>query len=126
MVVGVYGMGFVGATAHTLCVLRLIFCSTDVINHYFCDLFPLLELSCSSTFINEVVILCFSAFNIAVLTLTILGSYVFIIVKILHIPSTKGRSKAFSTCSSHFSAVSVFFGALAFMYLLPSSVHSRD
>jgi olfactory receptor len=126
MVVGVYGMGFVGATAHTVCMLRLIFCNNDVVNHYFCDLFPLLELSCSSTCINEVVILCFSAFNIVVPTLIILGSYIFIIVNILQIPSTEGRSKAFSTCSSHFSAVSVFFGTLAFMYLQPSSVHSRD
>ncbi|KFO35999.1 olfactory receptor 150 [Fukomys damarensis] len=126
LVAGVYSMGLVGATAHTVCMLRVDFCKADVINHYFCDLFPLLELSCSSTFVNELVVLCFSAFNIFLPTLTILTSYVFIIASILRIRSTEGRSKAFSTCSSHISAVAVFFGSLAFMYLQPSSVNSVD
>ncbi|XP_042538717.1 olfactory receptor 150-like [Dipodomys spectabilis] len=126
MVAGVYSVGLIGATAHTVCMLRLNFCQADVINHYFCDLFPLLELSCSSAFVNEVVVLCFSAFNIIVPSLTILGSYIFIIAGILRIRSTQGRSKAFSTCSSHISAVLVFFGSAAFMYLQPSSVNSMD
>ncbi|XP_032765714.1 olfactory receptor 150-like [Rattus rattus] len=126
MIFGVYSMGFIGATAHTMCMLRVHFCKVDVINHYFCDLFPLLELSCSPTFINEVVVLCFSAFNILFPTLSILSSYIFIIASILRIKSTEGRSKAFSTCSSHISAVAVFFGSAAFMYLQPSSVSSMD
>ncbi|XP_015345505.1 olfactory receptor 150-like isoform X1 [Marmota marmota marmota] len=126
MVVGVYSMGLIGASAHTVCMLRVLFCKDNIINHYFCDLFPLLELSCSSTFINEVIGLCLSAFNIFVPTLTILSSYVFIIASILRIHSTEGRAKAFSTCSSHVSAVALFFGSLAFMYLQPSSVNSMD
>ncbi|XP_054988166.1 olfactory receptor 150-like [Sorex araneus] len=126
LVVGVYSMGVIGASAHTGFMLRLHFCKVDRINHYFCDLYPLLELSCSSTYINEVVSFCFSAFNIFAPTLTILGSYIFIIASILRIRSTEGRSKAFSTCSSHISAVSVFFGSAAFMYLQPSSVSSMD
>ncbi|XP_004636564.1 olfactory receptor 150-like [Octodon degus] len=124
MIAGVYGMGLVGATVHTVCMLRVDFCKADVIKHYFCDLFPLLELSCSSTFINEVVLLCLSAFNIFLPTLTILTSYVFIIASILQIRSAVGRSKTFSTCSSHISAVSFFFGSLAFMYLQPASISS--
>ncbi|XP_038178638.1 olfactory receptor 150 [Arvicola amphibius] len=126
MVSGVYGMGFIGAAVHTLCMLRVVFCNTNIINHYFCDLFPLIEIACTSTFINEVVLLCLSAFNIFIPTLTILGSYIFIIASILRIKSTEGRFKAFSTCSSHFSAVAVFFGSLAFMYLQPFSVSSKD
>ncbi|XP_004459611.2 olfactory receptor 8G50-like [Dasypus novemcinctus] len=126
MVFGVYVMGLIGATAHTTCMLRVYFCKADIINHYFCDPFPLMALSCSSTFINEVVIWCFSAFNIFVPILVILGSYVFIIASILRIRSTEGRSKAFKTCSSHISAVAVFFGSSAFMYLQPSSVSSKD
>ncbi|XP_004443674.1 PREDICTED: olfactory receptor 8G1-like [Ceratotherium simum simum] len=126
MVFGVYIMGLTDATAHTGCMLRVLFCKADIINHYFCDLFPLLELSCSSTYINEVVVLCFSAFNILTPTLAILGSYVFIIASILRIRSTEGRSKAFSTCSSHISAVALFFGSATFMYLQPSSVSSMD
>ncbi|XP_028611630.1 olfactory receptor 150 [Grammomys surdaster] len=126
MVGGVYGMGFIGAAVHTLCMLRVVFCKANIINHYFCDLFPLMELACSSTYVNEVVLLCLSAFNIFIPTLTILGSYIFIIASILRIKSADGRLKAFSTCSSHFSAVSVFFGSLAFMYLQPFSVSSKD
>ncbi|XP_012923288.1 olfactory receptor 150-like [Heterocephalus glaber] len=126
MVTGVYSMGLVGATAHTVCMLTVDFCKTDLVNHYFCDLFPLLELSCSNIFINEVVVLCFSVFNIFLPTLTILSSYVFIIASILHIRSTEGRYKAFNTCSSHISAVAIFFGSLSFMYLQPSSVSSMD
>ncbi|XP_052045534.1 olfactory receptor 150-like [Apodemus sylvaticus] len=126
MVGGVYGMGFIGAAIHTLCMLRVVFCKSNIINHYFCDLFPLMELACSSTYVNEIVLLCLSAFNIFIPTLTILGSYIFIIASILRIKSTEGRFKAFSTCSSHFSAVSVFFGSLAFMYLQPFSVTSNE
>ncbi|XP_025784647.1 olfactory receptor 8G1-like [Puma concolor] len=126
LVVGVYIMGLTGASAHTGCMLRVLFCKADRINHYFCDLFPLLELSCSSTYINEVVVLCFSAFNILAPSLMILSSYIFIIASILRIRSTEGRCKAFSTCSSHISAVAVFFGSAAFMYLQPSSVSSLD
>uniref|UniRef100_A0A452REE4 Olfactory receptor n=1 Tax=Ursus americanus TaxID=9643 RepID=A0A452REE4_URSAM len=126
LVVGVYIMGLTGAMAHTGCMLRVLFCKADIINHYFCDLFPLLELSCSSTYINEVVVLCFSAFNILAPSLTILASYIFILSSILRIHSTEGRSKAFSTCSSHISAVALFFGSAAFMYLQPSSVSSMD
>ncbi|XP_049713288.1 olfactory receptor 150-like [Elephas maximus indicus] len=126
LVVEVYMMGLIGATAHTVCMLRVVFCRDKIINHYFCDLFPLLELSCSSTYINEVVILCFSTFNILASILTILASYVSIIASILRIRSTEGRSKAFSTCSSHISAVTIFYGSAAFMYLQPSSVSSMD
>ncbi|XP_010599952.1 olfactory receptor 8G1-like [Loxodonta africana] len=126
LIVEVYVMGLTGATAHTGCMLRVVFCKAKIINHYFCDVLPLLELSCSSTYINEVVVLCSSVFNIVAPTLTILGSYVSIIASILRIHSTEGRSKAFSTCSSHFLAVTLFYGSLAFMYLQPSNASSMD
>lgn len=126
LVWGVYMIGLVCAFAHTGCLLRIHFCKFDVINHYFCDLLPLLKLSCSSTYVNELLILIFSAINILVPTLTILSSYISIIARILHIRSTEGKSKAFSTCSSHILAVAVFFGSAAFMYLQPSSVSSMD
>ena len=123
---GVYILGILGSTIHTGFMLRLFLCKTNVINHYFCDLFPLLGLSCSSTYINELLVLVLSAFNILTPALTILASYIFIIANILRISSTEGRSKAFSTCSSHILAVAVFFGSAAFMYLQPSSVSSMD
>nr|XP_003418353.3 olfactory receptor 8G1-like [Loxodonta africana] len=126
LIFGVYIIGLVCASAHTGCIFRVHFCKFDVINHYFCDLLSLLNLSCSSTYVNELLILIFSTFNILAPSLTILGSYVFIVASILCIQSTEGRSKAFSTCSSHILAVVIFYGSAAFMYLQPSSVSSMD
>ncbi|XP_057605852.1 putative olfactory receptor 8G3 [Hippopotamus amphibius kiboko] len=124
LTVGVYTMAITGSTIHIGFMLRILFCKTNVVNHYFCDLFPLLELSCSSTYINELLVLVLSAFNILTPALAILASYIFILSSILQIHSSEGRSKAFSTCSSHISAVAVFFGSAAFMHLQPSSVSS--
>ncbi|XP_023396972.1 olfactory receptor 8G1-like [Loxodonta africana] len=126
LILGVYIIGLVCASAHTGCMLRVHFCKFGVIRHYFCDLLPLLKLSCSSTYVNELLILGFGAFNIFAPTLTIIGSYVFIIASILHMHSTESKSKAFSTCSSHILAVTIFYGSLAFMYLQPSNVSSMD
>ncbi|XP_009005275.3 olfactory receptor 8B3 [Callithrix jacchus] len=116
-----YIMGLAGATAHTGCMLRLTFCSANIINHYLCDILPLLQLSCTSTYVNEMVVLIVVGINITVPSFTILISYVFIVTSILHIKSSQGRSKAFSTCSSHVIALSLFFGSAAFMYLKYSS-----
>ncbi|XP_074043765.1 olfactory receptor 8G1-like isoform X1 [Macrotis lagotis] len=126
LVGGVYLLGLVGATAHTSCIFRVIFCKNNLIQHYFCELLSLLKLSCSSTYVNEVVILCFSAFNILLPSITIVSSYICIITSILRIRSPGGRSKAFSTCSSHIAAVALFYGSAAFIYLQPSSENSMD
>ncbi|XP_030188463.1 olfactory receptor 8G5-like isoform X2 [Lynx canadensis] len=123
---GVYIIALVCAFVHTGCLFRVHFCKFAVINHYFCDLLSLLKLSCSSTHVNELLILVFSAINILAPSLMILSSYIFIMASILRIRSTEGRCKAFSTCSSHISAVAVFFGSAAFLYLQPSSVSSLD
>ncbi|XP_004870979.1 olfactory receptor 147-like [Heterocephalus glaber] len=119
--VSVYVMGFLGAMAHTGCMLRLTFCDSNVINHYMCDIPPLLQLSCTSTSINELVIFIVVGVNVTVPSLTIFISYTLILSNISSNQSTGGRSKAFSTCSSHIIAVSLFFGASAFMYLKPST-----
>ncbi|XP_052045518.1 olfactory receptor 1537-like [Apodemus sylvaticus] len=126
LIFGVYIFGVFCALVHTGFMIKIQFCKLDVINHYFCDLLPLLKLACSNTYINEMLILFFGTLNICVPMLTIITSYIFIIASILRIRSTEGRSKAFSTCSSHILAVSIFFGSLAFMYLQPSSVSSMD
>ncbi|XP_057605132.1 olfactory receptor 8B3-like [Hippopotamus amphibius kiboko] len=121
-----YMMAFINAMAFTGCMLRLNFCDANTINHYLCDIHPLLQLSCTSTYINELVVFIMSGINVIVPSLTIFVSYGFIISSILHISSTQGRSKAFSTCSSHIIAVSLFFGSGAFVYLKPSSTVSMD
>ncbi|XP_037696918.1 olfactory receptor 145-like [Choloepus didactylus] len=122
----VYVVAFIGAWAHTGCMLRLTFCNANTINHYMCEILALLELSCTSTHINELVVFIIVGFAIGVPILTIIVSYSFIISSILHIRSTEGRSKAFSTCSSHIVVVFIFFGSGSFMYLHPSSVLSMD
>ncbi|XP_049713368.1 putative olfactory receptor 8G3 [Elephas maximus indicus] len=122
----VYILGIIESTIHTGFMLKLFFCNTNVVNHYFCDLFPLVKLSCSSIYINELLVPGLSAFNILTPALAILVSYISIISSILHIRSTEGKSKAFSACSSHISAVTIFYGSAAFMYLQPSNVSSMD
>ncbi|XP_052045607.1 olfactory receptor 145-like [Apodemus sylvaticus] len=126
MTVGVYVMGFVEAMAHTASMVHLTFCDGNIINHYLCEINPLLKLSCTSTSINELVVYIVVGFNVTVPTLTIFISYTLILSNILGIPSAEGRSKAFSTCGSHVIAVSLFFGAAAFTYLKPSSASEDD
>uniref|UniRef100_A0A8C4PG69 Olfactory receptor n=1 Tax=Equus asinus asinus TaxID=83772 RepID=A0A8C4PG69_EQUAS len=126
LMLGSYFMAFSGAIAHTGFMLRLTFCDANTINHYLCDIFPLLQLSCTSTYVNELEVFIVVGINIIVPSVTIFVSYGFILSSILHISSTEGRSKAFGTCSSHIIAVSLFFGSAAFMYLKPSSAVSMD
>uniref|UniRef100_A0A452EGF2 G-protein coupled receptors family 1 profile domain-containing protein n=1 Tax=Capra hircus TaxID=9925 RepID=A0A452EGF2_CAPHI len=126
LTVGVYILAIIGSTVHTGFMLRLFFCKNNVVNHYFCDLFPLFELSCSNIYINELLVIFLSAFNLLTPALTILASYIFILSNIFQIRSNKGRSKAFSTCSSHLLGVAIFYGSASFMYLQPSSVSSMD
>ncbi|KAM9764370.1 olfactory receptor 8B3-like [Dama dama] len=123
---GSYLMAFSGAMAHTGCMLRLTFCDANTINHYFCDIHPLLQLSCTSTYVTELVVFIMAGINIIVPSLTIFVSYGLILSSILHIKSMEGRSRAFSTCSSHIIAVSLFFGSGAFVYLKSSSTGSMD
>ncbi|XP_020840352.1 olfactory receptor 8A1-like [Phascolarctos cinereus] len=121
LVAGVYITGGIGAIVHTSCLARLSFCGDNVIHHYFCDVLPLLKLSCSSTYINELLVMIVGGFNLLATTLPILISYIFILLSILRIQSTKGRYKAFSTCGSHLAAVSVFYGSIIIMYYIPGS-----
>ncbi|XP_059122778.1 olfactory receptor 8B8-like [Peromyscus eremicus] len=126
LMIGSYLMGFFDAMIHTGCILRLTFCDGNTINHYFCDLLPLMKLSCTSTYINEIEIFIVGRKDITLPSIVIFISYGFILSSILQIRSTAGRSKAFSTCSSHIIAVSLFFGSCAFMYLKPSSIGSLN
>ncbi|XP_032766166.1 olfactory receptor 1537-like [Rattus rattus] len=126
LISGVYIFAVFCASVYMGFFTRIQFCKLDVINHYFCDILPLLKLACSSTYIDEMLILFFGTLNIFVPMLTIIISYNFIIASIVRIRSTEGKYKAFSTCSSHISAVAIFYGSAAFMYLQPSSMSSME
>ncbi|XP_061446479.1 olfactory receptor 6B1-like isoform X2 [Rhineura floridana] len=118
--------GAVATAFTTFFASQLKFCGPNEIDHFFCDYTPLLMLSCSDTQLTEVLMSVLgSACTIPPLTLT-LASYVCIISTILKIPSTTGRRKAFSTCSSHLIVVTVFYGTLITVYILPKNNTLRD
>ncbi|XP_054988168.1 olfactory receptor 151-like [Sorex araneus] len=121
LVIGVYTMGTWVALTHTIAMTKVSFCGDNVIHHYFCDIFPLLKLSCSSTHVNELLVFYVGGFNVLISTSTIIISYAFIIANILRISSAEGRFKAFGTCGSHLTAVGVFYGSIIFMYFKPPS-----
>ncbi|XP_037695429.1 olfactory receptor-like protein OLF2 [Choloepus didactylus] len=126
LVAGAYIVGLVDSAIHTCCTFRLSFCNSNVINHFFCDIPPLLALSCSDTSINEIVMFTFIGFVVGCSIVTVLFSYCYIITTILKMNSAEGRHKAFSTCASHLTAVALFHGTLLFMYFRPSSSYSMD
>ncbi|XP_055287960.1 olfactory receptor 1020-like [Moschus berezovskii] len=126
LVLATYLAGFINATIHMGLTFQLSFCHSNVINHFFCDILPLLKLACSDTHVNEFVIFAFVSFNELSCLLTILISYLYILTAILRIHSAEGRHKAFSTCASHLMVVTIFFGTILFMYLRPSSSYSMD
>ncbi|XP_031200190.1 olfactory receptor 8D1-like [Mastomys coucha] len=119
-------LGLSSSVVHTSAMMNLSFCKSHIISHYFCDVLPLLNLSCSNTHLNELLVFIIGGFNTLVPTLAVAISYVFIFCSILHIKSSKGRSKAFGTCSSHLMAVGIFFGSITFMYFKPSSSNSLE
>ena len=120
LVTGVYIVGAVGASIHTSFISSCSFCGTNVIHHYFCDILPLLNISCSRDY-KELSVMILVGFNVFACAVAIFISHAFILPSILRIHSAEGRSKAFSTCSSHLAAVGVFYGSIIFMYFKPST-----
>ncbi|XP_004412034.1 PREDICTED: olfactory receptor-like protein OLF2 [Odobenus rosmarus divergens] len=126
LMAGVYMVGIVDASVNMILTFQLCFCGSNVINHFFCDVLPLLLSSCSDTQVNELVIFIIFGF-IELIALSVLCvSYCYIILAVIKINSAEGRFKAFSTCTSHLTAVAIFQGTLLFMYFWPSSSYSLD
>ncbi|XP_005408021.1 PREDICTED: olfactory receptor 8J3-like [Chinchilla lanigera] len=121
-----YFYGLFTAILVSSCVFSVSYCSSNVINHFYCDNVPLLALSCSDTYFPETVVFISAATNLFFSMTIVLLSYVNIVLSILRIRSSEGRKKAFSTCGSHMLAVTVFYGTLLFMYLQPRTNHSLD
>ncbi|XP_004594111.2 olfactory receptor 1E2-like [Ochotona princeps] len=112
------------ALLHTLLMARLFFCADNVIHHFFCDMSALLKLSCSDTSVNELVIFVMGGIILVLPFLLITLSYTRIVSSILKVPSARGIRKAFSTCGSHLSVVSLFYGTVIGLYLIPSADNS--
>ncbi|XP_047373652.1 olfactory receptor 5B3-like [Sciurus carolinensis] len=126
LIIGCYVCGFLSASILTWDTFNLIFCKSNLVHHFFCDVLAVMVLSCSDTHISELVLIYIVSFCIFFALLIILISYIFIFITILKMRSAAGHRKAISTYASHFSAVSVFYETLIFMYVQPSSSHSMD
>ncbi|XP_008849917.1 olfactory receptor 491-like [Nannospalax galili] len=118
--------GCVNASTFAGSLLKMSFCGPNQVDHFFCDFSPLLKLSCS-----DVSIIAFipsiSSGSIVVITVFVIGiSYVYILITILKMHSTEGRHKAISTCTSHLTAVTLYYGTITFTYVTPKSSHSTS
>ncbi|XP_053321046.1 olfactory receptor 1020-like [Spea bombifrons] len=114
-------LGFLQSLVQTSCVFSLCFCGGNLIDHFYCDIGPLLKLSCSETVSCEMVTMFFTLSCGVGSLMTVLVSYALIISSVLQMNSAEGRQKAFNTCSSHLTCVSIFYGTVFFIYLRPSS-----
>ncbi|KAM9219791.1 LOW QUALITY PROTEIN: olfactory receptor 5P76-like [Dugong dugon] len=121
-----YVGGFLNASSFMISFFSLSFFGPNQVNHFFCDFAPLVKLSCSDVSIPAVVP-SFNAGSIIVVTVFVIAvSYIYILITILKMRSTEGRHKAFSTCTSHLTAVTLFYGTITFIYVLPKSSYSTD
>ncbi|XP_008539197.2 olfactory receptor 5M5-like [Equus przewalskii] len=121
-----YIYGFANGLAQTILMLRLSFCGPNEINHFYCADPPLLVLACSDTYVKETAMFVVAGLNLTCSLTIILISYIFIFMAILRIHSAEGRHKAFSTCGSHPTAVTIFDGTLFYMHLRPPSKASVE
>nr|XP_010600788.2 olfactory receptor 10AG1-like [Loxodonta africana] len=125
LVTGSWTTGIQVMIVQTYQIFSLPFCGSNQINHFFCDIFPILKLACGDTFVNEMLVYTVAMLFVMVPFLLILGSYSKIISNILKLPSATSRAKAFSTCSSHLMVVVLFFGSAIITYLRPNTRHSE-
>ncbi|XP_073511059.1 olfactory receptor 11L1-like [Phyllobates terribilis] len=112
--------GFSFNLIYTITTSQLTFCGPNVIDHLFCDLVPLLELACSDIFIVHLEIYVVGIPNLLIPITIIVLSYTYIVLTVVRIPSSTGRQKAFSTCSSHLTVVSIFYGTIFSVYVVPT------
>ncbi|KAM3855810.1 olfactory receptor 9G4-like [Vipera latastei] len=126
LVVGSYIVGFANSVAHTGNTFRLRFCGSNIINHYFCDVPPLLKMACDDTRVYELILTALIGFTLLVVIAVIMKSYVGIVAAIIRIRSAAGRRKAFSTCSAHLVSVSLFYGSMLIIYSTPNAYHTPN
>ncbi|KFU94774.1 Olfactory receptor 1020, partial [Chaetura pelagica] len=123
LVAGSFLAGLGNATIHVRLALRLSFCGPRTVPHFYCDGPPLFSISCTDTTLNETTMFVVVGFNLLVTSLTILISYTCILATVLRMRSAAG--KAFSTCTSHLTAVTLLYGSFVSMYSRPNSRHSQ-
>ncbi|XP_015674572.2 olfactory receptor 5V1-like [Protobothrops mucrosquamatus] len=126
MASGTWVTGILNSLLHTVMTFTLPYCQLNKVNQYYCDIPPVLAISCASTYAAEMVVLIFGGiFGVGTFLVTLI-SYVHIISSILRIHSAEGKRKAFSTCASHLIVVCLFYGTMIFTYARPSSSRHPD
>ncbi|KAL6031681.1 hypothetical protein STEG23_012897 [Scotinomys teguina] len=121
LLIGTWAAGFLNSFLHTMSTFSLSFCKFNRVNQYYCDIPPVAALSCSSTYVAEMLVLVVGGiFGVGAFLITLI-SYIYIVSTILKIQSVEGKRKAFSTCASHLLVVFLFYGTAIFTYIRPSS-----
>ncbi|XP_023070138.1 olfactory receptor 10T2-like [Piliocolobus tephrosceles] len=118
--------GFLISMIVNILVFTVPFCDSNRINHFFCDISPVIKLGCTDTNLKEMIIFFLSILVLLVPLVLIFISYIFIVSTILKISSVEGQCKAFATCASHLTVVIVHYGCASFIYLRPTSLYSSD
>ncbi|XP_017172475.1 olfactory receptor 196 isoform X1 [Mus musculus] len=118
--------GFIHVLIHESFLFRLTFCNSNIIHHFYCDVMPLLKISCNDPSLNYLMLFIFSGSIQVFSILTILISYTLVLFSILKQKSIKSIKKAFSTCGAHLLSVSLYYGSLLFMYVRPASPQVDD
>ncbi|XP_039080902.1 olfactory receptor 5D13-like [Hyaena hyaena] len=119
-----YSWSIACSLTYTYFLLTLSFCGTNFINNFVCEHAAIVSVSCSDPYISQRIILVSATFNEISSLMIILTSYVFIFITVMKMPSTGGRHKAFSTCASHLTAITIFHGTILFLYCVPNSKSS--
>ncbi|EDL79413.1 rCG26913 [Rattus norvegicus] len=125
LVVGSYVWGLTCSLTMTCSIIQLSFVGFNIIDHFFCEFSSLLVLSLSDTRVNQILLFSLSTMNAVSTLLIILLSYVFILLTILKVQSSTGCRKAFSTCASHLTTITIFYGTIQFLYSVPNSKTSQ-
>uniref|UniRef100_A0A8C9A4D4 Olfactory receptor n=1 Tax=Prolemur simus TaxID=1328070 RepID=A0A8C9A4D4_PROSS len=126
LVVVSWTCAFINALTHTIALTTLNFCGPKEVNHFYCDLPQLFQLSCSSTQLNELLLFALSFLMAGAPVVLIVTSYIHVAAAVLRIRSAEGRKKAFSTCGSHLTVVGIFYGTGVFSYMRLGSVEASD
>ncbi|XP_006165819.1 olfactory receptor 5D13-like [Tupaia chinensis] len=124
LVAGPYTWGIVSSLTLTYFLLALSFCGSNVINNFVCEHSVIVSVSCSDPFISQVLCFVIAIFNEVSSLVIILTTYIIIFVMVIKVPSSGGRQKAFSTCASHLTAITIFHGTVLFLYCVPHSQNS--
>ncbi|XP_044784889.1 olfactory receptor 5D18-like [Bubalus bubalis] len=125
LVAGTYTCCGLCSLTITRSLLELSFCGSNIIHHFGCEFSAIVSASCSDSYFSQMTCFIISTFNEVCSLLIILASYIFIIVRIIKMPSAGGLRKAFSTCASHLTTITIFYGIILLLYCVPNSRSSR-